>query len=96
MCLGLAAGYTNTLNKEDLQKALNERKIKAKILCVTKTECNDYEIVFTFDLDYPGRENYSDYIIEPEDDILAEDTEDAVLQIKYKYENRRCKNVQTD
>lgn len=96
MCLGLAAGYINTLTKEDLQKVLNEKEIKAKILCVTKTECNDYEIVFTFDLDYPGRENYSDYIIEPEDDILAEDIEDAVFQIKHKCENRRCKNVQTD
>lgn len=83
MCL--AADYINTLTKEDLQKALDECEIKAKILCVQKTEYNDYEIVFTFALDYTGRDNYSDCIIEPEEDILAEDIEDAVSQIKYKY-----------
>lgn len=72
------------MTKEILQNALNEKGIKAKVLSVKKTEFNDYEIIFTFDLNYEGRIEYEN-IIEPEDDVLVEDLEDAVFEIERKY-----------
>ena len=77
------------MNKENLQKALDEKNIPAKVLYVEKTEYNDYEVVYTFDLSYEGRD-YSnlDRIVEPEDDELVEDLEDAVFMIGFRYKNK--------
>lgn len=73
------------MNKENLQKALDEKNIIAKVLYVKKTEYNDYEVVYTFDMDYEGRDDYEDYIVEPELDELVEDIEEAVFMIGLRY-----------
>lgn len=77
------------MNKIDLQKALNEKNIPAKILYIKKIEYGDYEVIYTFDLNYDGRD-YSNLepIIEPELDELVEDIEDAVLMIGFRYKER--------
>lgn len=72
------------MTRELLQKELDNKEIKVKVLSVRKTEFNDYEVIFTRDL------SYSDFnskialnnITEPEEDALVEDLEDAVFQIK--------------
>ena len=73
------------MNKENLQKALNEKNIMAKVLYVRKTEYNDYEVIYTFDMDYEGRDDYEDYIVEPEFDELVEDIEEAVFMIGLRH-----------
>jgi hypothetical protein len=40
------------MNKIDLQKALNEKNVPAKILYVEKTKFDDYEVIYTFDLNH--------------------------------------------
>jgi hypothetical protein len=76
------------MNKENLQKALDEKGIIAKVLYVQKTEYEDYEVVYTFDIDYQGRDSYEDYIVEPELDELVEDIEEAVFMIGLKYKKK--------
>ena len=79
------------MNKIDLQKALNEKNVPAKILYIKKTEYGDYEVVYTFDFNYDGRD-YSnlEFIIEPELDELVEDIEDAVFMIGFRYKERNA------
>lgn len=67
------------MTKESLQEKCNEKDLKVKILSVKKTEYNDYEVVYTFDMDYQGRDSYEDYIIEPELDKLVEDEDDFIF-----------------
>lgn len=75
------------MTKEELQTAIDKNEIKVKILIVKKTELDDYEIIFTRDLGYDvsseeliSREN----IREPEEDVLADNLEDAIIEIKYQ------------
>lgn len=77
------------MNKKDLQKALDEKNIPAKVLHIEKTKYDDYEVIYTFDLSYEGRD-YSDVqnIIEPEDDELVENLEDAVFMIGFRYKDK--------
>ena len=77
------------MNTKDLQKALDEKNIPAKVLHVKKTNYDDYEVIYTFDLSYEGRD-YSNIesIIEPEDDELVENLEDAVFIIGFRYKDR--------
>nr|DAT96494.1 MAG TPA: hypothetical protein [Bacteriophage sp.] len=77
------------MNKIDLQKALNEKNVPAKILYIKKTKYGDYEVIYTFDFNYDGRD-YSNLesIIEPELDELVEDIEDAVFMIGFRYKER--------
>lgn len=71
---------------KNLQEALNKENISAKVLHVEKTDYDDYEVIYTFDLNYMGRD-YSNVnsIIEPELDELVKDIEDAVFTIGLKY-----------
>lgn len=73
------------MTKKKLQKALDEKGIKVKILHVEKTKFNDYWVVFTYDLSYEGRISYKDVetITTPEEDALVEDMEDAITEIEY-------------
>ena len=74
------------MNKENLQKALDEKNIIAKVLYVQKTEYEDYEVVYTFDMDYQGRDYTNlECIIEPELDELVKDIEEAVFMIGFRY-----------
>lgn len=75
------------MTKEELQTAIDKTEIEVKILLVKKTELDDYEIIFTRDLGYDvsseeliSREN----IREPEEDVLADNLEDAIIEIKYQ------------
>lgn len=71
------------MNKTILQNELNKRNINVKILLVEKTEFNDYEIIFTRDLSYKTEiESVKESITEPEEDVLAEDLEDAIFEIE--------------
>ena len=74
------------MNKENLQKALDEKNIIAKVLYVQKTEYEDYEVVYTFDMEYQGRDYTNlECIIEPELDELVKDIEEAVFMIGFRY-----------
>lgn len=77
------------MNIKDLQKALDEKNIPAKVLHVKKTKYDDYEVIYTFDLSYEGRDySNTDIIIEPEDDELVENIEDAVFIIGFRYKDK--------
>lgn len=78
------------MTKENLQNALDDKKVPVKVLNIRPTKQDDYEVIYTFDLNYEGRD-YSniDCIIEPEYDELVENIEDAVFMIERKYRNQR-------
>lgn len=67
------------MTKESLQTKCNEENLNVKILYVEETDYKDYEVVYTFDMDYQGRDSYEDHIIEPELDELVEDEEEFVF-----------------
>lgn len=71
------------MTKESLQEYCNSKKLQVKILYIEEhEEYNDYEVVYTFDLSYKGRD-YSnlDKIIEPELDELCENEEDFYYMV---------------
>ena len=71
------------MTKESLQEYCDSKKLQVKILYVEQhEEYNDYEVVYTFDLSYKGRD-YSnlDEIIEPELDELCENEEDFYYMV---------------
>lgn len=73
------------MTKEILQKELDKKEIKAKVLRVRKTDYEDYEVIFTRDLSYSISEtelSQTECIIEPQEDCLVEDLIDAVSEIK--------------
>lgn len=77
------------MNKENLQKALDANNIPAKVLYVNKTQYDDYEVIYTFDLTYEGRDySQTAHIVTPEYDELVEDMEDAVFMIEFRYKNK--------
>ena len=72
------------MTRESLQAKCNENNLEIKILSVEKTEYEDYEVVYTFDLDYQGRDSYEDYIIEPELDELVKDEEEFIFMVSFR------------
>ena len=72
------------MTKESLQTKCNETDLKVKILSVDKTNYEDYEVVYTFDMDYQGRDSYKDYLIEPELDELVEDEDDFIFIANFR------------
>lgn len=75
------------MTKESLQTKCDEKNLKVKILSVKKTNFEDYEVIYTFDLDYQGRDSYEDYIIEPELDELVEDEDDFIFMANFRSNN---------
>ncbi len=75
------------MTKESLQKKCNESDLKVKILSVEKTEYDEYEVVYTFDMNYQGRVSYKDFIIEPELDELVEDENEFVFIVNLRSDN---------
>lgn len=69
------------MTRESLQTKCNEKGLEVKILSVKETEYEDYEVVYTFDMNYQGRDSYDDYIIEPELDELVEDEEEFIVMV---------------
>lgn len=75
------------MTKESLQKKCNEKGLKVKILSVEKTEYGDYEIVYTFDMNYQGRDSYENCIIEPELDELVKDENEFIFMANLRSNN---------
>lgn len=72
------------MTKESLQAKCNESGLNLKILFVEKTEFGVYWVVYTFDLDYQGRDSYEKYIIEPEMDEIVVDEDEFVFTAKFR------------
>mgnify|MGYP003443739039 CR=1 FL=1 len=68
------------MTKESLQTKCNEKGLRVKILYVEQTEFEMYEVIYTFDMDYQGRDYYENYIIEPELDELVQDEEEFIFK----------------
>lgn len=62
---------------KSLQEYCDRNQLKVKILYVEQTEYGDYEVIYTFDFDYKGRDyTETNYIIEPEfDDVIVDEQE---------------------
>lgn len=78
------------MTKEILQAELDEKNINAKVLRVRKTKREDYEVIFTRDLNYSISESelsQMKWITEPQEDCLVEDLTDAVSEIRYLMSN---------
>lgn len=67
------------MTKESLQEKCNAQNLAVKILSVKKTKYEDYEVVYTFDMDYQGRDSYEDYIVEPELDELVDNEDEFIF-----------------
>lgn len=80
------------MTKESLQAKCNENNLEVKILSVKETEYEDYEVVYTFDMDYQGRDSYEDCIIEPEFDELVKDEDEFIFIANFKIVNFRMAN----
>lgn len=72
------------MTKESLQVKCNESGLNLKILFVEKTDFGVYWVVYTFDLDYQGRDSYEKYIIEPEMDEIVVDEDEFVFTVKFR------------
>lgn len=79
------------MTKESLQAKCNDSGLNLKILFVEKTDFGVYWVVYTFDLDYQGRDSYEKYIIEPEMDELVVDEDEFVF-----FANFRAGNVKVE
>lgn len=75
------------MTKESLQAKCNESGLNLKILFVEKTDFGVYWVVYTFDLDYQGRDSYEKYIIEPEMDEIVVDEDEFVFTAKFRAGN---------
>ena len=67
------------MTKESLQTKCDKNGLRVKILYVEQTEYEMYEVIYTFDMDYQGRDSYENYIIEPELDELVQDEEEFIF-----------------
>lgn len=72
------------MTKESLQAKCNEQNLEVKILFVKKTEYEDYEVVYTFDMDYQGRDSYEYYIVDPELDELVENEDEFIFMANFR------------
>lgn len=72
------------MTKKSLQTKCNEKGLRIKILSVEKTEYKEYEVIYTFDLDYQGRDSYEQYLIEPELDELVKDEEEFIFMLSFR------------
>ena len=75
------------MTKESLQAKCNERNLEVKILSVKETKYEDYEVVYTFDMDYQGRDSYEDYIVEPELDELVDNEDEFIFLAIFRNNN---------
>lgn len=75
------------MTKESLQAKCNESGLNLKILFVEKTEFGVYWVVYTFDLDYQGRDSYEKYLVEPEMDEIVVDEDEFVFTAKFRAGN---------
>ena len=66
---------------KSLQEYCDRNQLKVKILYVEQTEYGDYNVIYTFDFDYKGRDyTGTNYIIEPEfDDVIVDEQEFAQI-----------------
>lgn len=72
------------MTKESVQMKCNEKGLKVKILSVEKIEWDElYEVIYTYDLNYQGRDSYDGYLIEPELDELCIDEEEFVFALDF-------------
>lgn len=74
------------MTKESLQKKCNESGLKVKILFVKKTAFDDFEVIYTFDMNYSGRASY-ERIIEPELDELVKDEKEFLFMVNFRSDN---------
>lgn len=72
------------MTKESLQTKCNEKGLRVKILYVEQTEYEMYEVIYTFDMDYQGRDSYENYIIEPELDELVQDEDEFIFMLSFR------------
>lgn len=72
------------MTKESLQTKCNEKGLRVKILYVEQTEYEEYEVIYTFDMDYQGRDSYENYIIEPELDELVQDEDEFIFMLSFR------------
>lgn len=72
------------MTKEGLQIRCNEEGLKIKILFIEKTEYENYEVIYTFNMEYQGRDSYENYIIEPELDELVKNEEEFIFMIGFR------------
>lgn len=72
------------MTKESLQAKCNDSGLNLKILFVEKNDFGVYWVVYTFDLDYQGRDSYEKYIVEPEMDELVVDEDEFVFTVKFR------------
>ena len=75
------------MTKELLQKEFDKQNIKVNILSVKKTNYGDFEVIFTRDSNYFISEEEllnRGNIVEPEEDELVDNLEDAIIEIKFK------------
>ena len=75
------------MTKESLQAKCNDSGLNLKILFVEKTDFGVYWVVYTFDLDYQGRDSYEKYLVEPEMDEIVVDEDEFVFTVKYRARN---------
>lgn len=68
---------------KSLQEYCGRNQLKVKILYVKQTKYGDYEVIYTFDFNYKGRDYANtNYIVSPELDELIIDEQDFLQQIK--------------
>ncbi len=72
------------MTKESLQKKCDEKGLEIKILFVEKTRLGDFEVVYTHDMNYQGRDSYKHHIIDPELDELVENEDDFIFMVNYR------------
>lgn len=72
------------MTKESLQAKCNDSGLNLKILFVEKTDFGVYWVVYTFDLDYQGRDSYEKYLVEPEMDELVAHEDEFVFTVKFR------------
>lgn len=72
------------MTKESLQTTCDKKGLRVKILYVEQTEYEMYEVIYTFDMDYQGRDSYDNYIIEPELDELVQDEDEFIFMLSFR------------
>ena len=72
------------MTKESLQTTCDKKGLRVKILYVEQTEYEMYEVIYTFDMDYQGRDSYDNYIIEPDLDELVQDEDEFIFMLSFR------------
>ncbi len=72
------------MTEESLQKYCDDRGLKIKILHIVPPDSssNEYEVIYTFNLNYRGRSYFNVHtLVEPEQDEMCIDEEEFYLFI---------------